>query len=98
MKKLLFSVMVLLLGFMQAAAQDIIINEEIYSQNFNGSARGDLYNFDNDGDNSNESSALSNIAGFFIPFVIPSLSTYGITLLMLMVIGLMFFRQNKTMN
>lgn len=42
--------MVLLLGFMQAAAQDIIINEEIYSQNFNGSARGDLYNFDNDGD------------------------------------------------
>ncbi|HOP23192.1 MAG TPA: Calx-beta domain-containing protein [Gammaproteobacteria bacterium] len=81
-----------------ASSVTVTINVSIDS-----SARGQIdnqatINFDNDGDNSNESSALSNIAGFFIPFVIPSLSTYGITLLMLMVIGLMFFRQNKTMN
>ncbi|MCB1603676.1 MAG: Calx-beta domain-containing protein [Gammaproteobacteria bacterium] len=81
-----------------AASVTITINTAISNSAVGQIDNQATINFDNDGDNSNESSALSNIAGFFIPFVIPSLTIYGIALLMLLVVGFIFVKQRKFNN
>lgn len=75
----------------------IVINADI-----NPNAVGEINNqaqlfFDNDGNNTNESNALSNIAGFFIPYVIPSIGITGLIILSLLLIGFSF-RRKKSAN